>query len=138
MTEKVPDGFEPADLGYGYARAFGPVWIDRAGHRMRFRVTDQHTNPAGTLHGGAMATFADAQLIVFRAGAEEGRTHCPTISLSLDYLAPATVGAWVEAVVTFVRQTRTMLFTQAIMTVDGEPVARSSAIYRIQEKRNPT
>ena len=88
------------------------------------------------LHGGAMATFADTQLMAFRAGAEEGASHSPTISLSVDYLAPAAVGAWVEASVTLVKQTRTMLFTQAIMTVDGEPVARSSAIYRIRNTRS--
>jgi hypothetical protein len=40
------------------------------------------------------------------------------------------VGALVEAQVTLVKATRTMLFTQSLMTVDGAIVARSSAIYR--------
>jgi uncharacterized protein (TIGR00369 family) len=136
MTENVPEGFEPAELGSGFGRAFGPLWLDRATHRMGFHVAKQHVNPVGMLHGGAMATFADTQLMAFRAGAEEGASHSPTISLSVDYLAPAAVGAWVEASVTLVKQTRTMLFTQAIMTVDGEPVARSSAIYRIRNTRS--
>lgn len=138
MTLAVPDGFERADLGPGFGRAFGEVWLDRALHRLGFFVAEQHVNAVGTLHGGAMATFADTQLMAFRRGAEEGASHSPTISLSLDYLAPATLGAWVEAEVTLVKQTKTMLFTQAIMTVGGEPVARSSAIYRLRDTRSST
>ena len=72
--------------------------------------------------------------MALRAGVEEGLNHSPTISLSLDYLAPAIVGDWVEAQVTLVKTTRTMIFTQAIMTVDGNPVARSTAIYRNKDK----
>lgn len=130
MFDDVPDGFVPADLGAGFGAHFGPVYMDRARSRMGFRVSKLHMNPINGLHGGAMATFADTQLMAIRAGAEEGRTHSPTISLSLDYLAPAKVGDWVEAEVTMVKTTRTMIFTQAIMTVDGNPVARASAIYR--------
>jgi uncharacterized protein (TIGR00369 family) len=131
MTHAIPEGFEPADLGVGFGRSFGPVWLDRVGHRMGFHVSDQHVNPVGGCHGGALATFADTLLIAHRRGSESGHSHCPTISLSVDYLAPAPLGAWVEAAVTLVKQTRTMLFTQAILTVDGAPVARSSAIYRL-------
>lgn len=130
MADDIPEGFVPADLGPGFGAAFGPVFLDRARMRMGFRVSERHANPIGGCHGGAMCTFADTQLMAIRAGVEEGRPHSSTISLSLDFLAPAALGAWVEAAVTLVRETRTMIFTQAIMTVDGEPVARSSAIYR--------
>lgn len=134
MSDAVPEGFELADLGAGFGAAFGPVYMDRAGGRVGFWVSELHMNPINGLHGGAMATFADTQLMALRGGIEEGRTHSPTISLSLDYLAPAIVGDWVEAEVTLVKTTRTMIFTQAIMTVDGNPVARSSAIYRNRDK----
>jgi uncharacterized protein (TIGR00369 family) len=134
MSDDVPDGFVLADLGAGFGTAFGPVYLDRGRARMGFRVSELHRNPIDGLHGGAMATFADTQLMAIRAGVEEGRTHSPTISLSLDYLAPAVVGDWVEAQVTLVKTTRTMIFTQAIMTVDGNPVARASAIYRNKDR----
>lgn len=129
----MPPGFVPAVLGPGFAGDFGPVWLDRAGHRLGFRVAARHANAIGTLHGGAMATFADTQLMAIRPGAEEGRPHSPTISLSVDFIAPAKIGDWVETHVTLVRLTRTMAFTQALMTVDGTPVARSTAIYRNHE-----
>jgi uncharacterized protein (TIGR00369 family) len=126
----VPDGFVLADLGPGYGARFGPVYVDRATHRMAFRVTADHQNSVGGCHGGAMATFADLLLMAHRAGREEGLPHSPTISLSIDFLAPAPLGAWVEADVSVVRTTTTMVFVQALVTVDGDPVAGVHSIYR--------
>lgn len=136
MVEVVPERFELLDVGSGFDAAFGKVYVERTEHRMGFRVAECHTNPFGVCHGGAMATFADTQLMAYFVVLGEGREIIPTINLSIDYLAPVPLGAWVEASVTLVKRTRTMLFTQAIMTVDGEPVARSSAIYRIRENRS--
>ena len=76
---------------------------------------------------GAIATFADAQVVAVLGAPVGWRRHTPTISLSVDYLAPVAIGAWLEAEVTLSKQTPTMLFTQALMTVDDETVARSSA-----------
>lgn len=134
MGDDTPHGFKLADLGVGFGRAFGPVYLDRVGHRMIFRVSERHENPVGVCHGGAMATFADMQIMAWKGGVEEGQSRNPTISLSLDYLAPAPLGSCVEAAVTLVKQTRSMFFTQSIMTVNGYPVARSTAIYRNFEK----
>ena len=130
MPDTVPEGFSLADLGCGFGRDFGAVYLDRPGRRLGFWVSERHGNATGACHGGAMATFADTQLMALQAGPEEGASHSPTISLALDYLAPAPVGAWVEAAVTLVKATRSMLFTQAIMTVDGQSVARATAIYK--------
>lgn len=130
MSGDVPAGFVLADLGPGFGEGFGPVYVDRASHRMAFRVGEQHGNPVGACHGGAMATFADMLLMAHRAGREEGLPHSPTISLSLDYLAPAPIGAWVEAMVTIAKTTGTMVFVQALLTVEDEPVARVHSIYR--------
>lgn len=129
-ADDVPDGYSPADLGSGFGAAFGPVWLDRARHRLAFRVAANHANPVGLCHGGALATFADAQLIAIRAGREEGQPHTPTISLSVDYLASAALGDWVEATVELVRETRSLIFVQSVLRVAGAPVARTSAIYR--------
>jgi acyl-coenzyme A thioesterase PaaI-like protein len=67
-------------------------------------------------------------VIVAGPGTAEG--HQPTVSLSIDYLATARLGAWVEAQVTLIKTTRTLIFTQALLSADGEIVARSNAIYR--------
>ncbi|GGA51697.1 PaaI family thioesterase [Sphingomonas psychrolutea] len=134
MTQPVPYGFEPTELGSGFGRAFCSVWLNRPTCRMGFHVAEQHVNPVGGLHSGAMATPGDTQLMVFGAGAEKRASHCPTISLSVDYPAPAAVAAEIEDRVTMVEQSHTMLSTQATMTVNADPVTRSRAIYRSKDQ----
>ena len=109
----------------------GVLWYDRATGRMVWRVRPEHCNAYGSLHGGAMATYADGQAAaVIDYVFDDPAGHTPTVSLSVDYLAPVPVGAWLLAEVTLLKTTRTLIFTQAVMTVEGRVVARSHAIYR--------
>jgi acyl-coenzyme A thioesterase PaaI-like protein len=127
----VPIGFEPLPLGAGYAEAFGVVFVNRTSRSLAFRVAPNHMNPVKVCNGGAIATFADMQIAgVIAGGPGTAEGHQPTISLAIDYLAPAPLGAWVEAAVTLVKRTRSLIFTQALITADGVIVGRSHAIYR--------
>ena len=130
-----PPGYEGVHPGsmIGFGRSVGPLYINRKRCRLAFRVGPEHVNPIGFCHGGALATFADSQVAAIRDRAFDGTAHSPTISLTIDYLASVPLGALVEMEVTLVRRTRTMLFTQALLMVDGENVARSNAIYRCYE-----
>jgi uncharacterized protein (TIGR00369 family) len=125
-----PPGFARLDMDGEFADGFGPVYFHKPTRRMGFFVAARHLNPIDTCHGGALATFADMQIAAVREAPGVGSKHLPTVSLSVDYVAPAQVGAWVEAVVTLTKVTRTLIFTQALLTVEGEVVARSTAIYR--------
>lgn len=133
MSEAPPHGYALVDLGKGYSARFGPVFLDRAGQRMAFRVGEQHLNPVDTCHGGAIATFSDAMIVAVWPGCESGEAHTPTITLSVDYFAPARPGDLVEAQIELVNQTRTMLFVQSLLTVEGRRIGRASAIYRKPE-----
>jgi uncharacterized protein (TIGR00369 family) len=124
----APAGFELFDLRGNYDQAFGPLFIDRVESKIGFRVAERHLNPNGICHGGALAMFADMQVVVARPGPDS--QYGPTINLSIDYLAPVPLGAWVEAHVIPLKTTRSLIFCQAFMTADGDPVARASAIYR--------
>lgn len=126
-AENVPAGFVAIALAIGYNAGFGPSYVDAVGGKVGFRVAERHLNPVGLCHGGAIATFADLQVV---AAGQYHEGHKPTVSLTIDYVAPAPLGAWVEATVTCIKVTRTLIFTQALITADGKIVARSSAIYR--------
>lgn len=108
----------------------GTLWLDRQQPRLAVRVTERLCNAFGVLHGGAMATFADAQGLALGDYTGKEADHTPTISLSVDYLGGAPLGSWLVAQVTLLRRTRTLIFTQALITADDKLVARSSAIYR--------
>jgi uncharacterized protein (TIGR00369 family) len=130
MSEAPPPGYALVDLGKGYSERFGPVFLDRPGCRLAFRVAEQHLNPIDTCHGGALSTFADAMIVAVWPGAESGQAHTPTITLSVDFFAPARLGELVEAKVELVNRTRTMLFVQSLVSVEGRKIGRASAIYR--------
>jgi uncharacterized protein (TIGR00369 family) len=130
FMQAIPDGFQPVDIGAGWSDKFGPLFVCRDRKLLAFRVSAQHLNPVDACNGGAMATFADMQIMAVEVKAGTRAGHQPTISLSVDYLAPAPLGAWVVAAVTLVKATRTLIFTQALITADNAVVARSTAIYR--------
>jgi acyl-coenzyme A thioesterase PaaI-like protein len=131
MGEDLPIGFAVLPLGRGFAEAFGPIYVNRARRARVFRVARFHLNPVNVCNGGALATFADMQIAaVIAAGPGTSEGHQPTISLSIDYLATAPLGSWVEAEVTLIKTTRTLIFTQALISANGAIVARSNAIYR--------
>ena len=131
----VPAGFLPAALGGDFIRVNGPLYLKR-GHGsvlLGFRVEPRHTNPAGILHGGMMASFCDMLLPICAHHQEPvlAKRFLPTVNLQIDYLAPSPLGAWVEGEAQVLRSTTTLAFIQGLVTADGAPVARASGIFKI-------
>ena len=132
--QNIPPGFVVAAAGSGFASRNATFYGQWANERLQlgFRVGEQHTNLGGVLHGGMLATFADT-LLPYCAmyQALGGRRFLPTISLQIDYLAPAAIGAWVQGEADVLRTTRNMLFMQGIITADDTPIARVSGIFKL-------
>lgn len=130
----IPEGFVAAAAGSGFASRNATFYGRWANERLLlgFRVEEQHTNLGGVLHGGMLATFADT-LLPYCAmyQALGGRRFLPTISLQIDYLAPAAIGAWVQGSADVLRMTRNMIFMQSIITADDVPIARVSGIFKL-------
>jgi uncharacterized protein (TIGR00369 family) len=135
VSGKAPPGFEPLPIPGAFIAANGPLYIrhDANGVRMGFRVEERHTNPLAICHGGMMASFCDMLLpiVALRTRTEIGLRFLPTVSLQIDYLAPAALGAWVEGRAEVLRVTRTLVFAQGLVDADGEPAARASGILKI-------
>lgn len=129
-----PEGYVRCDAGTGFSVELGDIFLDSVRSRLAFVVSEKQCNPFGVCHGGAMATFADAQILAVRSGPVVADRHTPTISLSVDYLRPAPLGSLVQAEVTLLRAAGTVIFTQALISTDGVLVARSSAVYRNSRK----
>jgi acyl-coenzyme A thioesterase PaaI-like protein len=55
----------------------------------------------------------------------------PTVSLQVDYMGSAALGAWVQGEAQILRTTRNLLFGQALVTADGEPALRVSGIFKL-------
>jgi uncharacterized protein (TIGR00369 family) len=132
---ELPAGFQALSIGGDFIGINGPLYQRRAGDRVQlgFRVEKRHTNPLGICHGGMMASFCDMLLpfCAHRQSVEVRDRFLPTISLQVDYLAPAPLGAWVQGEADVLRVTGSLVFAQGLVSVDGVTAARVSGILKI-------
>jgi uncharacterized protein (TIGR00369 family) len=107
--------------------------------RLGLRIADRHCNTGGHAHGGLVASLADLGLIhavsVARERRGEARAWLGTVSLAVDYLGPAPVGAWLEIRARVTRLGQRLAFVEGPMLADGAHVARASAVFSIRAPR---
>jgi len=92
----APDGFEAVPGQGAFLEHVGPL-LAREGV-VGLRVDGRHLNTFGKAQGGVLATlvdFANAHNLRRELGQEGPRVA--TVSLTVDYLATADEGAWLEA-----------------------------------------
>lgn len=130
----IPEGFRPAKSGGPFVAHNVTLYARWTGERLLlgFRVLPQHTNPLNVCHGGMLATFADMLMPMAAIYQMQGERHfLPTITLSVDYLGPSPLGAWVQGQADVLRTTRNLVFAQGLVSADGEPVLRANGIFKI-------
>lgn len=134
----IPKDFNPLDLGKGFGERFGTIYIKEnpVGIKLGFLVQEHHSNGYGACHGGAIASFADMQVLVAKNSPRIKGFHTPTISLSIDYIAPLKVGDWVEMSAEVLKISTNIIFTRALMTVKGKVAVQTSAKYIIPVEKN--
>ena len=94
----IPSGFRELTEASGFAAANGP-WFEKIedGRAIRgFLPGPQHANALGIVHGGMLAAFLDSAMGV--SVWQTLQRRAVTLTLSLDYLGPARIGDWLEAV----------------------------------------
>ncbi|MBB2202022.1 PaaI family thioesterase [Gluconacetobacter tumulisoli] len=123
VPDLAPGGFDAVSGGF-------LVGVEAGQLVGGFRVTPSCCNRAGLCHGGKLAGVCDAYLAMaalFREDLQGG--FLPTVSLGLDFMAPVPRGVWVELRAETLRITRSLVFVQGLVTVEGTPAARADAIY---------
>jgi acyl-coenzyme A thioesterase PaaI-like protein len=129
---EIPDGFIPMKGMGPFADVNGPLYVRPADATLGFKVGRGHCNPIDVCHGGWLGTFLDMQMPMI-ALRESGIRDCflVTITLSLDYLAPVRVGAWVEGSASVLRRTGSLVFIQGVASSSGELLLRASGVYKV-------
>lgn len=123
LPESLLSGFNVASGGFLVAEKAGALIGG-------FHVTAASCNRAGFCHGGKLATVCDVFLALAAVFREDLRDDfLPTVSLTMDFMAPVAQGVWAELQADTLRITRSLVFTQGLVTVDGVPAARASAVY---------
>ena len=137
MTETVeaavPEGFEPLEIGFGFTDNLKPLYrkVDRAAKTLDFGmvVCAHHSNTMGICHGGALMTLAD---IAAATGANMVRgivAGAPTINLSMDFVAAAKQGEWIETRLEGVELKRLFGFARGVVLGPRGVVARFNATF---------
>ena len=131
MSADVPAGFEPSRRTGPFLDMIGPVYT-KTGERgilLGLRARTEHCNARGFVHGAVLAALLDVVC---------GRncTAYPnmlTVSLTVDYVAAARDGDWLEASATVTRAGRRLAFADGRVEVAGQPVAKASAVFAVAE-----
>jgi acyl-coenzyme A thioesterase PaaI-like protein len=124
------------DGGGSFIQLVGPVYATRAGLetcepiRFGFRVGPQHCNVRMVCHGGMLATFLDVALACTFRELPGVSGSLPTVSMTLDYLAPALLGTWIDSRVTVSKLGRSIGFAHTLLMGPSGPVLRGSGVYK--------
>jgi uncharacterized protein (TIGR00369 family) len=134
------EGFAPHFRKSPVTEPWEPLYsrTSETGVEIGIHIAAEHCNSRGFLHGGVIAALADnAMGLSFGevSTAKHGRAKgdAVTVNLSVDYLASAKVGQWMQVSPRVLRASKTMGFVDAVVLADGEPIARANATFRVVE-----
>lgn len=116
----------------GFMGLVGPLWSRREANRYVFGVlvTQEHVNPAGMIHGGMITSLLD-QSVSTAVWEATGQQPCVTVQLDTHFVAAVRPGAFIEAHSHIVRQTSTLVFVRAELSVASEIVATGVATMKV-------
>jgi uncharacterized protein (TIGR00369 family) len=127
----VPAGYAPFDPQGPFLESVGPVHVrDRDGElTFGLRAEERHTNHRGTIQGGLLSSFADFVLgRAIDADADDDKDRA-TVSLTVDFLKPATPGDWIEGRGHVDRVGATLAFADVTLTVEDREIVRGRAVW---------
>jgi uncharacterized protein (TIGR00369 family) len=138
----IPEGFSRVQRPQPnpFNELVGPFYARRENDviSLGLRVEQRHCNSRGICHGGLLATLADVALgyaCVVAGGAEGKSGSFVTTNLSIDYLAPAHVGDWVQSEVKVLNPGSRTATANGFLLANGNPVVRASATFRMMKAR---
>ena len=118
----------PAAIGVPWRRREAERWI----YGLQTRA--DHANPAGAVHGGILAAFADHTLGCYVEAAADGARNV-TIQLNTHFLAAVTPGSFLELRGEVTRATGTLVFVRGLIAVDGREAVALDGIWRVFRPR---
>ena len=143
----VPDGFEPHFRRSPVTDPWEPLYSRRSEGQVEIglRLREAHCNSRGFVHGGVISALADnAMGLTFHAaralalGAHAADARAVTMTLTIDFVATAKVGEWLQITPRVLRAGQATGFVDALVTSEDQLVARASAIFRaIESSRAP-
>jgi len=133
----TPEGYTETPLWDPYEALMGPIFDKRIANDagedelwMAFRVDDRHLNMRKVVHGGMMASFADATLGTVAWNAVD-RAPCVTLSMQMNFLKGPREGDLIECRPHLTRKTRSILFVGGEFYVGSDLVLTATSLWKV-------
>ncbi|MGD9968730.1 MAG: PaaI family thioesterase [Hyphomonadaceae bacterium] len=123
--------------GDPYETAVGPFYF-RGGDgpaRCAFQPRRDHLNGGGTIHGGALMSFADFALFAIAYKSLES-THAVTLTCHSEFVGAGTLDGLVEAEGEVIRDTRSIIFVRGLVTQASRPLLSFSGTLKKMARRD--
>jgi len=116
----------------GFAGRLGvhPIAAEDGHGRLEFEAREEHLNPAGTLHGGVLATLVDTAMgLAARSTTDDGEVPA-TSQLTVTYLRPGRPGVLV-ATAEVRKQGEHLLVCEAEVEQEGHTLVHALATFAV-------
>ena len=132
-TRAAAEGFGPHFKASPVTAPWEPLYSRRRERSVELGVwlRQVHCNSRGFVHGGVIATLADNAMGLSCAACHPAVKGALTVSLNVDYVATAKLGQWLQIAPRVLKAGSSLSFADALITADGETIARASATFRI-------
>ena len=137
MTDGIPEGFAPHFRKSGLTDPWEPLYSRNTGEAIfiGLRAGPAHANSRGFVHGALISALADNAMglscgLVLKDMALENISGLVTVGLSVDFLATARLGQWLEIRPTVLRTGKSLSFCTATIHADETLCARANATFR--------
>lgn len=108
--------------------------VDAGVARCGFQPRREHLNGGGTVHGGALMSFADFSLFAIAHNALRG-AKAVTLTCNCEFLGAGGLEGVIEAEGEVLRETRSLVFVRGLVTQAARPVlAFSGTLKKIVER----
>lgn len=122
----------------GLMGAIGPLLSKKINNSWYYglAITDIHLNAAGYVHGGTITTLIDHALSAYGWHCMN-KVPCITIQLNTNFIRSATADDFLIVKPRLVRQTNTLLFLDAEVSVHSTLIATAQAIFKCLPSKKP-
>jgi uncharacterized protein (TIGR00369 family) len=127
----VPEGFARLERGGPFLASLGPLYAKKGegGLVVGMRIEEKHLNTRGIAHGGMLVTLADSALGIAVATSTNPPRSFVTVNLSVDFIASARQGDFVEAHVDIEKVGARLAFATCFLQTQKKRVLRASGVF---------
>lgn len=131
--ELVPEGFERHTRRSGLTAPWEPIYAQHTARGVSLGISTSaaHANSRGFVHGGLISALADNAMGLSCGEAVDNSAGMVTISLSVDFVAFAKVGQWLEIRAEVIKTGKSLCFATALVLADDAVCARTSAVFKV-------